>query len=71
MKSTKPESRATMTIPEFCRALGIGRNQGYAAASKGELPVPLIRIGKRVLVSRAAVERLLAGALVDGRGAAA
>ena len=69
MKS-RNEKRSTMTIPEFCRALGIGRNQGYTAAQRGELPVPVIRIGKRVLVARAAVERLLAADLGNSRGAA-
>lgn len=39
--------------------LGIGRNQVYAAAANGEIPT--IRIGKRILVPRAALEKLLGG----------
>jgi len=51
--------RQTLTIEETARALGIGRNQGYEAARRGDIPT--IRIGKRLLVPRAALERLLEG----------
>ena len=36
---------------------GIGRNQAYEAARRGEIPT--IRIGKRILVPVAALDRLL------------
>ena len=49
----------TFTIPEAARRLGIGRNTAYEAARTGELPT--IRIGKRLLVPRAALERKLTG----------
>jgi excisionase family DNA binding protein len=52
--------RMTLTIPEAAKALGIGRNAGYEAARRGEIPT--IRIGKRLLVPRAALERMLQGA---------
>jgi excisionase family DNA binding protein len=39
--------------------LGIGRNQAYEAAHRGE--IPSIRIGKRILVPVAALDRLLNG----------
>jgi excisionase family DNA binding protein len=51
--------RKTLTIPEAAKVLGIGRNQGYEAAGRGEIPT--IKIGKRLLVPRAALERLLSG----------
>ena len=51
--------RRTCTIPEAAKVLGIGRNQGYEAARTGELPV--IRIGKRMLVPIAGLNRLLEG----------
>ncbi len=51
------EERVTMTVPEAAKALGIGKNQGYEAARAGQIPT--IRIGKRLLVPRAACERLL------------
>ncbi len=40
--------------------LGIGRNQTYDAAHRGEIPT--FKIGKRILVSRRALERMLEGA---------
>jgi excisionase family DNA binding protein len=48
-----------LTIPEVARLLRIGRNSAYEAAQRGELPI--VRIGRRVLVPRLAFERLLAG----------
>jgi excisionase family DNA binding protein len=52
-------SRATVTIVEAAKRLGIGRNQAYEAAHRGE--IPSIRIGKRILVPVAALDRLLNG----------
>ena len=51
------EDRMTLTVPEAARRLGIGRNQGYEAVKSGE--IPSVRIGKRILVPRAALERLM------------
>jgi excisionase family DNA binding protein len=48
---------ATFTVEEAAKLLRIGRNQGYEAARTGDLPS--IRIGKRILVPRVALERLL------------
>lgn len=50
--------RKTMTVPEAARALGIGKNQAYEAVRLGQ--IPSIRIGKRLLVPRAALEKFLA-----------
>ena len=44
---------------EAAEALGISRNKGYMAARRGEIPT--IKIGKRILVPRAALERMLQG----------
>ena len=49
----------TQTIEEAAKELGIGRNQAYAAAKRGEIPT--IRIGKRILVLREPLRRLLGG----------
>ena len=54
---TPKDERQTVTVPEAARRLGIGRNSGYDAVKAGELPV--IRIGKRLLVPKAALDRLL------------
>ncbi len=47
----------TVTVPEAAKILGISRGSAYEAAKTGELPV--IRIGKRLLVSRTVLERML------------
>lgn len=52
----KPE---TTTITAAAKRLKIGRNQAYEAAARGELPV--IRIGRRLLVPTAALDRMLSG----------
>lgn len=55
----KRPAPATTTIVEAAKRLRIGRNQAYEAAHRGELPV--IKIGKRLLVPTIALDRLLSG----------
>ena len=50
--------RQTLTVEEAAALLGIGRNSAYQAIVRGELPV--IRIGRRLLISKTALEGLLA-----------
>ncbi len=50
--------RDTYTVDEVAERLGIGRNAAYEAIRRGELPA--LRIGKRIIVPRAALDRLLA-----------
>jgi excisionase family DNA binding protein len=54
-----------MTVPEAAAWLGIGRSAAYEAARRGQLPT--LRLGRKLRVSRAAVEH----ALLEGRRAAA
>ena len=49
--------RLTLTIDEAAKVLGIGRQLAYDRAKTGEIPV--IRIGRRLLVPRRALEKLL------------
>ena len=49
--------RKTYSVEEAGRLLGIGRNGAYAAAKSGQLPT--LRIGKRLLVPKVALDRLL------------
>lgn len=49
--------RATHTVPEAAKILGIGRNSAYEAARRGQIPT--IVIGKRILVPAAALELML------------
>lgn len=51
-------SQQTLSISEAAKTLGIGRSAAYEAARTGELPT--IRIGKRILVPIAALDKLLA-----------
>ncbi len=43
--------KTTLTIPEVAAELGIGRSLAYALAAQGEIPV--LRLGKRLVVPRA------------------
>ena len=54
-------TRATMTIEEVAAVLGLARSTAYDLAKADRLPIPVIRAGKRIFVSRALVERVLAG----------
>jgi len=49
--------KLTLTVAEAAKVLGIGRNTAYAAAQRGDIPT--IRVGRRILVPRAGLERLL------------
>ncbi len=45
---------ATITIPEAALLLGVSRNTAYAEAQSGDLAgVPVIKVGRRLLLSRA------------------
>jgi excisionase family DNA binding protein len=52
--------RLTLSVPEAARLLGVSRMSAYSAVREGT--IPSIRIGRRVLVPRAALDRLLDGA---------
>jgi excisionase family DNA binding protein len=49
--------RLTLTVEEAATLLGISRAFAYEAVNRGE--VPSIRIGRRILVPKAALDRLL------------
>lgn len=57
--------RKTYNIEEAGRLLGVGGNQAYEAARTGQIPT--IKIGKRILVPKAAFDRMLNGG-GDGAG---
>ncbi len=54
----RDDEKVAFSIAETAKRLGIGRNQAYEAARSGELPT--IRIGRRLLVPKVALDRLLA-----------
>jgi excisionase family DNA binding protein len=57
-QSSDPE-RPTLTVEETARLLGISRWLVQQAVRRGELPV--IRIGRRILIPRTRLDALLAG----------
>ena len=55
----KKAEKLTMTVNEAALALGLSRNSCYQGVETGS--IPSIRIGKRILIPRYALEKLLAG----------
>lgn len=53
----KNEEKVVFTVDEAAKFLGIGRAGAYQAVAQGE--IPSVRIGRRILVPRQALERLL------------
>lgn len=51
--------RETLTVPEAAKILGIGRNSAYEAIRRGD--IPSVRIGKRLVIPKCALYRLLEG----------
>ena len=51
------DERLTYSIPETAKILGIGRNLCYDRVKTGEIPV--IKIGRRLLVPKKALWKLL------------
>jgi excisionase family DNA binding protein len=49
----------TVSVEDVAVRLGIGRHQAYEAVRAGT--IPSLRIGRRWLIPRAALERLLSG----------
>jgi excisionase family DNA binding protein len=49
----------TLTVEEAGRLLGVSRGLAFRAAADGSLPT--IRLGRRLLVPRCQLERMLAG----------
>jgi excisionase family DNA binding protein len=57
-KTTNPVA-LTMTVEAAARELGISRNTAYECARTGQIPT--VRLGRRLLVPRAALEAMLRG----------
>jgi excisionase family DNA binding protein len=51
--------RKTLSLDEVAKALGVSRGSIYKAARNNELPT--IKLGHRILVPKAALDRLLSG----------
>lgn len=64
MNDTAQRERMTLSVEEAAEALGIGRTLAYEAARRGEIPT--IRIGRRLVVPRAALDQLLGSPAMEG-----
>lgn len=61
------DMKATITIEETALRLGVSRASAYAAAREGTIPT--LKIGRRLVVPKAALERMLSGEHSgEGRG---
>ncbi len=49
--------KAVLTVDETAQLLGLSRSSAYQGVMRGE--IPSFKVGKRILVPRAALERLL------------
>ena len=53
----KAYAESVYTVPQVAKMFGINRNLAYDLARRGTLPV--IRLGKRLVCPRAAIDRML------------
>jgi len=60
------KEKLTLTVEETAKILGVGRNSAYEAIARGEIPV--VKVGKRLLVPKAALETLLAAGQSNKNG---
>ncbi len=51
--------RQTVNMPTAFKMLGISRPVGYELARRNALPVPVIRMGNRMVVSKRALDAVL------------
>lgn len=58
--SVTPIDRRTVNLDVFAKETGTGLRQVYELARRDALPVPVIRIGRRMVISRQALDDLLA-----------
>ena len=64
--NTAIEKRLCITVPEAAEMLGISRNFAYELVKQGQIPV--IKFGKRLLIPRAALEKMLESASTECKG---
>jgi predicted DNA-binding transcriptional regulator AlpA len=57
--TTQEISRETVNIEAAGKMLGVSRAVAYDLARRDMLPVPVIRLGRRMVVSKRAIEALL------------
>jgi len=60
IKNPAASQRLTLTVEEAAEALGVNRALAYRLAREGK--IPSVRLGSRLLVVRAGLEKMLRGA---------
>ena len=58
-KNATDTERQTVNMPTAFKMLGISRPVGYELAKRDALPVPVIRLGHRMVVSKRALDAVL------------
>ena len=56
-------NKAVYSVAEAAKVLGISRTLAYDLANAGELPV--LRLGKRMVIPKAALERMLENVSIE------
>lgn len=56
-----PSKCATVSLAEAATILGVHRSTAWELWKRGEFPVPVLKLGSRLRVPKAHLERLLAG----------
>ncbi len=54
---SRSDDRLTLTVEQAGKMLGISRATAYQLANQGKLPA--IRLGRRLLISKAGLERMV------------
>ncbi len=57
------DRRLSLTVTEAAEMLGVSRTLAYALVARGELPS--LRMGRRIVVPRRALEALLQAGIAD------
>ena len=57
--AAKRQAADVLSVEDVAARLGIGRNQAYAAVQLGHIPA--VRFGRRWLIPRAVLDRILSG----------
>jgi excisionase family DNA binding protein len=55
------DQRGMASVDELAKALGLGRNQAYEFVASGRIPA--WRVGRRWLIARPIIDRILSGEL--------
>lgn len=60
------KERLTLTVPEAAELLGVARNSLYYAIQRGEYKDIILKVGNRILISRAGLlKKLQAGTITQ------